>query len=73
MTLHNTQPQHDEVDQLWAMLAQSSGSTADLLAGLRGVTLAMKAVLRHVDELQGEVNEMKTRYDRERGRCNDYD
>lgn len=59
--LHDTQPQHEQVDQLWSMLQQSHGSTADLLAATRGLMLVTKGLLRHVDELQGEVGELKAR------------
>lgn len=59
--LHNTQPQHDDLDALWSILSQSHGSTADLLAGLRGLALGMKAVLRYVDELQGEISRSNER------------
>lgn len=59
--LRDTQPQRDEINALWAMLANSSGATGDLLTAVLTLTQTTNALLRHVDELQGEVNELKGR------------
>lgn len=57
--LRDTQPQHDELDALWTMLTNSSGATGDLLTAVLTLTQTVNALLRHVDELQGEVGELK--------------
>lgn len=57
--LRNTQPQREQLESTWAMLNQSSGATSDLLQALLDLTQVAVAMLRHVDELQGEINELK--------------
>lgn len=60
-TMRDTQSQHDEIDALWAMLTNSSGATRDLLMAVLTLTQTVNALLRHVDELQGEVGELKAK------------
>lgn len=57
--IRDAQPQHDEIDALWSMLTNSSGATGDLLTAVLTLTRTVNALLRHVDELQGEVNELR--------------
>lgn len=61
MTTHDTQPQHDEIDAMWTMLTNSSGATGDLLTAVLTLTRTVNALLRHVDELQGGVNQLKAK------------
>lgn len=61
MTMRDTQPQREQLESTWAMLANSSGATSDLLQALMDLTQIAVATLRHVDELQGEINELKGR------------
>lgn len=58
--MRDTQPQHDEIDALWTMLTNSSGATSDLLTAVLELTRTTGALLRHVDELQGEVGELRS-------------
>lgn len=57
--LRDTQPQREQLESTSAMLAQSSGATRDLLEALMDLTQVAVAMLRHVDELQGEVETLK--------------
>lgn len=66
--MRDTQPQHDEIDALWTMLTNSSGATGDLLTAVLTLTRTVNALLRHVDELQGEVGELRTQLGK-RGYC----
>lgn len=65
MMMRDTQPQHDEIDALWTMLTNSSGATGDLLTAALTLTQTVNALLRHVDELQGEVNQLKAKLEGE--------
>lgn len=62
--MRDTQPQHDEIDALWTMLTNSSGATSDLLTAVLTLTRTVNALLRHVDELQGEVSQLNTKLER---------
>lgn len=57
--MRDTQPQREQLEYVWTTLTQSSGATADLLQALMDLTQVAVATLRHVDELQGEVNELR--------------
>lgn len=57
--LHDTQAQREQLESTWAMLANSSGATSDLLQALMDLTQIATATLRHVHELQAEVETLK--------------
>lgn len=63
--MRTTKYNREDLDKLWLTITTSE--QPDAIKALENLSLLVRALFSHVDDLQGEVNGLKKRIEREDG------